>query len=52
MSLDEKQLKNIRNKIIDFIYKTTPVMLIKVAVVCGIKIPREIYKKYMSDLDK
>lgn len=52
MSLEEKQLKNIRNKIIDFIYKTTPTMLIRVAVVCGIKIPKEIYKKYMSEFDK
>jgi len=51
MDLEEKQLKNIRNKVIDFMYKTTPRMLIRVAIFCGIKVPWELYKKYMSEDD-
>lgn len=52
MDLEEKQLKNIKNKIIDFIHKTTPSMLIRMAVFCGFKVPRELYEKYMSDINK
>jgi len=52
MDLEEKQLKNIRNKVIDFIYKTTPRTVIRVAVLCGMKIPRELYEKYMSELNQ
>jgi hypothetical protein len=52
MELEEKQLKNIRNKLVDFMYKTTPTMLIRVAVLCGFKVPRELYEKYMSELNK
>ena len=51
MELEEKQLKNIRNKVADFIHKTTPAILIRVAIFCGIKVPVEVYKKYMSDND-
>jgi len=52
MDLEEKQLKNIRNKLIDVIYKATPDLVIKVAILCGIKIPVKMYEKYMSKLSK
>ena len=46
MSLEEKQLKNLRNRTLTFIKETTPDKLIKVALFLKIRVPDELIKKY------
>ncbi|MCK5601765.1 hypothetical protein KAR91_07855 [Candidatus Pacearchaeota archaeon] len=46
MNTEQKQLKNIRNRVMEFIKKTTPEKLIKVALFLRIKIPKELVDKY------
>jgi len=48
MSEEERQLVNLKNKLIDFIHKTTPGTLIRLAVACKIKIPKQLMDKYLS----
>lgn len=48
MSVEQKQLKNLRNKIIDLVKKTTPETLIKIAIFCKIKVPDELLKKWLK----
>jgi len=50
MSVEQKQLKNIRNRTIDFVKKTTPETLIRIALFCKIKVPDEIIKKYTKSV--
>ena len=46
MGVDQKQIKNLRNRTIDFIKKTTPEKLIQMAIFLKIKVPDEIIRKY------
>lgn len=46
MSTEEKQIKNIKNKLIDFIQKTTPETMIRLALFCKIKVPKQLMDKY------
>jgi hypothetical protein len=48
MSVEQRQLKNLRNKIHDLIKKTTPESLIKFALYCKIKVPDELLRKYLG----
>jgi hypothetical protein len=48
MGLEESQLKNTRNRLIEFIRKTTPEQLIRVAILLRIKVPKELIDKYIS----
>jgi hypothetical protein len=48
MSIEQKQIKNLRNKTLDLIKKTTPEKLIKIALFCKIKVPNELLNKYMA----
>ena len=48
MNNEEKQVKNLKNKIIDFIYKASTENLIKFAVNCSIKVPKQLIDKYLS----
>ena len=45
--LEESQLKNIRNKLKEFINKATPATLIKIAIHYGINVPKELVNKYI-----
>ena len=51
MSVEEKQIKHTRNRIIDFIRKTTPEKLIRIAILLKVKVPKELIDKYISSLD-
>ena len=46
--IEEKQVKNLRNKVRDFINKTTPESLVRVAIFCRIPIPKPLILKYLS----
>lgn len=46
MSLESNQLKNIRNRIIQYIKTVPPQKLVELAILCGVKVPDEIRKKY------
>ena len=48
MSLEENQIKNTRNRLIEFIRKTTPEKLIRVAILLKVKVPKELIDKYLS----
>jgi len=48
MSVEQKQLKNLRNRILTFIKETTPETLIRVALFLKIKVPDELIKKYTN----
>lgn len=46
MNTEQKQLKNIRNRTMEFIKKTTPEKLIKVALSLRLKVPKNLVDKY------
>jgi len=48
MSAEESQLKNLKNRLIDFIQKTTPNTIIRLALICKIKVPKQLMDKYLS----
>jgi len=48
--VEDKQVKNLRNKVRDFINKTTPESLIRVAVFCRLPIPKPLILKYLSQV--
>jgi hypothetical protein len=51
--LDEKKvLKNLQRKIVDFIWKTTPQNVVRIAVLVGIKVPKTLYKYLSSPEEK
>lgn len=47
--LSQKQLKNIKRKVVAFIWETTPREIIRIALICGIKIPKNLLDKYTSE---
>jgi len=47
MSEEKSQIKNLKNKLIDFINKTTPETIIKFAILYGIKVPKQLISKYL-----
>ena len=46
--VEENQIKNLRNRVRDFINKTTPETLVRVAVYCRLPIPKPLILKYLS----
>lgn len=48
MGFEESQIRNIKNKLIDFIQKTTPEILIRLAITCKIKVPKGLIDKYLQ----
>lgn len=42
----EKQTRKLRRRIEDFLRHTTPAILIKIAVICGISVPKALRYKY------
>jgi len=47
MVIETSQIKNIKNKLIDFIQKTTPEKLIRLALFCKVKVPKQLIDKYL-----
>lgn len=47
-TLEEQQLKKLRRRIEHFLRNTTPETIIRVAMFCRIKIPKNLIDKYMS----
>lgn len=45
--LEERQLKNVRNRLREFINKAAPLTLIKIAIQYGISVPKELVYKYI-----
>jgi len=50
MTIENKQLKNIRNRISEFVKTTTPEKLIVLAVRLKIKVPKELMRKYGDNI--
>jgi len=48
MSVEENQIRNTRNRLIEFVRKTTPEKLIRVAILLKVKVPKELIEKYIS----
>ncbi len=46
--LSLKQIKNLKRKIVSWIWEITPMDAIKTALICGIKIPKKLLEKYAS----
>lgn len=46
--VEETQLIKLRRRIEHFLRNSTPEMVIRIAMFCGIKIPQNLIKKYMS----
>jgi len=46
--LTEKQLKNLKRKIVSYIWGITWKRTIDIGLFCGIKIPKDLMSKYMS----
>jgi hypothetical protein len=46
MSVEEKQIKNLRNRALDFVRVATPEKLIRFAIYLKIKVPNELIIKY------
>jgi len=46
--VEDNQIKNLRNRVRDFINKTTPETLVRVAVYCRLPIPKPLILKYLS----
>lgn len=46
--LSEKQIKNLKRKVVSFIWETTPREAIKLAIMCNIKIPKNLMDKFVS----
>jgi len=44
--VEERQLRNIRNKIRDMVNKATTELLIKLAVILNVQIPENLKEKY------
>jgi len=47
--LTKKQLKNLKRRIVSFIWETTPRRVIELALFCGIKVPKDLIDKYISE---
>jgi hypothetical protein len=47
--LSQKQIKNIKRKVVSFIWETTPRQIIRLALICQIKIPKNLLEKYTSE---
>ncbi len=47
MGEEKSQLNNIKNKLIDLIHKATPGTLIRLAIICKIKVPKQLIDKYL-----
>lgn len=46
--LTQKQLKNLKRKVVSFIWEIAPERAIELALICGIKIPKSLLDKYIS----
>lgn len=46
--IEEKQIRNLRNRVRDFINKTTPENLVRFAVFCKLPVPKPLLMKYLS----
>jgi|WetSurSiteA1Bulk_404760.scaffolds.fasta_scaffold00030_2 hypothetical protein len=44
-SLNEIQLRNLKRKVVDFIWKTTPEKVIEIARILGIKVQKNLQTK-------
>ena len=51
MNQTDNQLKKLRRRIEEFLRNTTPVMLIKIADICKIKVPENLRQRYMPPKD-
>ena len=46
--LTEKQIKNMKRRLVSWIWETTPKRAIELALFCGINIPKNVLEKYIS----
>ena len=48
-SVEESQIRNLKNKIIDYTHKVaTPKTIVKFAIICKIPIPKQLREKYLN----
>jgi hypothetical protein len=50
MSVEQKQIKNLRNRTLTFLKETTPETLIRVAIFLKLRVPDELIKKYTKSV--
>lgn len=46
--LSQKQIKNVKRKMVAWIWETPPRKIIQVALFCGVKVPKHLLEKYIS----
>lgn len=49
MNVEQRQLKNLRNRIVSFVKQAPPDILIRVALALKVKIPNELIEKYSKN---
>jgi len=50
MQVEESQIRNLKNKVIDYIHKTaTPRTIIRFAQICKIHIPKQLRDRYLEE---
>ncbi|MFW9871787.1 MAG: hypothetical protein ACFFG0_01710 [Candidatus Thorarchaeota archaeon] len=47
--LSQKQVKNLKRRIVSWIWETSPRRIIEVALFCKIKVPKHLIEKYISE---
>jgi len=47
--LSQKQIKNLKRRIVSWIWETTPRRAIQLALICGINLPQNLIDKYISE---
>jgi len=47
--LSQKQLKNLKRRVVALIWETTPRQIIRLALICKIKVPKILLNKYTSE---
>jgi hypothetical protein len=52
MNIEQKQLRNLRNRTLEFLKTTTPETLIRLALFLKIKVPDELIKKYINSVSE
>jgi vacuolar-type H+-ATPase subunit F/Vma7 len=49
--LEQKQIKNIRNKVRDIINKADPKIIVQIGMMLGVNVPVELQNKYYKTIE-
>ncbi|MHA1801802.1 MAG: hypothetical protein ACTSWJ_08715 [Candidatus Heimdallarchaeaceae archaeon] len=45
---EEKEIKNLKNRMIDYIRKADLIVTVKIAILTGMKVPKKVLMKFIS----